>query len=481
MTPSRPSAAQVEDDRGDCVPLTLYNALAPDVSLREAQAHFPKGTRLAVKEPYLKLSNAGTLTVRVDDPHNLVVVHKPGDGDDELFDPEALKARGNDHYRRRRYGRAADCYGAALELDAARRARARGAVAARAARGGVPVDVDADDAALELALLANRAACRVALGRYRAAADDCDAALRLRPGHEKATYRKALALTGALRHGAALALLRGLALRAPGRYAARVAEVEARARNDGGAFDLGAVAAAVVAAEASAAAAGLAPERAVADATAPVAPFLKGVDVAARRGRRGAFAARDFRAGDVVLVERAVAFSRPRDAGAGGLVHDPATGETHGAAVDDVAASLAYALPGRPLVAARLAALANEREVPRDELLRYDDAEVREGEARGDPGLDELRALVRRHALALRLADDAPGDDVRARAFQGAALFVVAAFLNADDDATTVPTVLGDLLVLHATRDVRRGDELTRATADPDFGRNDDCTWVCAT
>ena len=88
---------------------------------------------------------------------------------------------------------------------------------------------------------------------------------------------------------------------------------------------------------------------------------------------------------------------------------------------------------------------------------------------------------VRRHALALRLADDAPGDDVRARAFQGAALFVVAAFLNADDDATTVPTVLGDLLVLHATRDVRRGDELTRATADPDFGRNDDCTWVCAT
>ena len=54
-------AAQVEDDRGDCVPLTLYNALAPDVSLREAQAHFPKGTRLAVKEPYLKLSNAGTL------------------------------------------------------------------------------------------------------------------------------------------------------------------------------------------------------------------------------------------------------------------------------------------------------------------------------------------------------------------------------------------------------------------------------------
>ena len=119
--------------------------------------------------------------------------------------------------------------------------------------------------------------------------------------------------------------------------------------------------------------------------------------------------------------------------------------------------------------------------MPRDELLRYDDAEVREGEARGDPGLDELRALVRRHALALRLADDAPGDDVRARAFQGAALFVVAAFLNADDDATTVPTVLGDLLVLHATRDVRRGDELTRATVDPDFGRNDDCTWVCAT
>ena len=44
------------------MPLTLYNALAPDVSLREAQAHFPKGTRLAVKEPYLKLSNAGTLT-----------------------------------------------------------------------------------------------------------------------------------------------------------------------------------------------------------------------------------------------------------------------------------------------------------------------------------------------------------------------------------------------------------------------------------
>ena len=61
-----------------------------------AQAHFPEGTRLAVKEPYLKLSNAGTLTVRVDDPSNVVVLDRPGDGDEALVDPEALKARGKE-------------------------------------------------------------------------------------------------------------------------------------------------------------------------------------------------------------------------------------------------------------------------------------------------------------------------------------------------------------------------------------------------
>ena len=64
-----------------------------------AQAHFPEGTRLAVKEPYLKLSNAGTLTVRVDDPSNVVVLDRPGDGDEALVDPEALKARGNALYQ----------------------------------------------------------------------------------------------------------------------------------------------------------------------------------------------------------------------------------------------------------------------------------------------------------------------------------------------------------------------------------------------
>ena len=33
----------VEDDRGDCVPLTLYNALGPTCTLAEAQAHFRAG------------------------------------------------------------------------------------------------------------------------------------------------------------------------------------------------------------------------------------------------------------------------------------------------------------------------------------------------------------------------------------------------------------------------------------------------------
>ena len=180
----------LEDARGDVVPFALHNALPPEATSRDARRAFPRGSQVAVKEPYYKLSNAGTLTVRVDDPSNVVVLSRPGDGDDAVADAATLRARGNAHHGKGRWRDAEACYGRALDGERARRARLAAAAAARKTRGGVPAAEDGDAAPLA-DLLANRAACRLRRRAYDACVADCDACLALDPDHEKATYRRA--------------------------------------------------------------------------------------------------------------------------------------------------------------------------------------------------------------------------------------------------------------------------------------------------
>lgn len=61
------------DRGGGCSTLSLYNFFDDAAASIDCQTRLPKGTVLAIKEPYLKLSNSGDLLIRVDLPSNVVV------------------------------------------------------------------------------------------------------------------------------------------------------------------------------------------------------------------------------------------------------------------------------------------------------------------------------------------------------------------------------------------------------------------------
>ena len=62
----------LEDAAGDHIQLGLYNQLPGGAvgprSLKLAQRHFPKGARVRIAEPFLKIFRDGKRGVRVDDP-----------------------------------------------------------------------------------------------------------------------------------------------------------------------------------------------------------------------------------------------------------------------------------------------------------------------------------------------------------------------------------------------------------------------------
>ena len=180
-----------EDDTGATVSLYLYNFLPPGTRLAQAQQCFPMGTRLGVKEPYLKMSNDGYLNLRVDNPCNVVVQRaestslQTAAGGQPLTAAE-LKAQGNSRFAVQDFSGALAAYSAALAL----------------------ADADAQPA-----LLSNRAAAHLGLGNNQAALVDADACLRLAPAPDlarKVRYRRGKALALLHRFDEALEVLSAL-------------------------------------------------------------------------------------------------------------------------------------------------------------------------------------------------------------------------------------------------------------------------------
>lgn len=101
-----------------------------------------------------------------------------------------FKGSGNEAFREKRWGDAAELYGRGIAVLTPEERR-------RAAAGDSKPD-DEDDAAGQRAvleaLLVNRAACHLELRNFRACYLDCHAALRLNPRSLKAWYRSARAL-----------------------------------------------------------------------------------------------------------------------------------------------------------------------------------------------------------------------------------------------------------------------------------------------
>ena len=256
------ATALLRDDSGALVSLSLYHCLPPGATQAFAQRAFPVGSRLTVKEPYLKMYNTGYLGLRVDNPCNLVLQLPPSIARDAV----QLKSYANDCYAGRDVWSAARAYSQALDLQ------------------------PAPQGELRAVLLSNRALTRLCLRDASGALEDCDAGLAASPAPtlaRKLAHRRVKALLQLRRFEAARAAADAAA---PEEAAALQQLVRTAGQQAAGTFD--------------ALTLPLQPGEPQAD----VATFVGPVEVrAAARGRgRGLFTTRAVAAHELLLVDRAL-------------------------------------------------------------------------------------------------------------------------------------------------------------------------------
>ncbi|CAK0835643.1 unnamed protein product [Prorocentrum cordatum] len=161
----------LEDSAGSVIQLGLYNQLpgAPTGGqvFRLAQTIFPKGTRIRIAEPFLKIFRDGNQGVRVDDPGDLIVDGGAACGTGSA---KAARERGNDFVKGGEFHAAAAEYWRGLRSTEVKTGVAQ--------------------------LLSNRAQSFLKLELWNAALSDAAAAALLAPKSTKAWLRYASALEG---------------------------------------------------------------------------------------------------------------------------------------------------------------------------------------------------------------------------------------------------------------------------------------------
>ncbi|KAG7669677.1 hypothetical protein KSW81_007826 [Nannochloris sp. 'desiccata'] len=116
-----------DEDPDIAVLVAIYNKLPQNADSAAADRVFPEGARLAIKEPYLKQFNDGSLGVRVDSPSDVVFLKStkkndgssagsdvPSSGDGDVA---ALRAQAGDLYKKKDYTAALDLYNQCVSLE----------------------------------------------------------------------------------------------------------------------------------------------------------------------------------------------------------------------------------------------------------------------------------------------------------------------------------------------------------------------------
>lgn len=191
----------VEDDKNDCIMLSLYNYVATDEDPKNV---FPVGTRLALLAPYLKNSQddrSKNLMLRCDNPQCVVayddeqawMLAKHGDtdsshgiqGHEEKKKPSVLREKGNKEFGRGNLSGASSFYSKALNYS--------------------NIDNEAYRAD-KVACLSNRAEVRLRQARWEDATKDAQNVLSMQADNAKAKFRLAKALVRQGRSSEALVL-----------------------------------------------------------------------------------------------------------------------------------------------------------------------------------------------------------------------------------------------------------------------------------
>ncbi|GLJ25760.1 hypothetical protein SUGI_0493200 [Cryptomeria japonica] len=157
----------LQDDQGLAIRVAVYNVPASESTPAALSAKYPKGAKVAIKEPYIKQAADGGLAIRVDNPADLVRVTGQVSLDNEppidMLDLEEERRKGNECFRKQ------DWRGAVTHYTNCIRAPYNG------------------EGAKQTRLLAysNRAETYLQMGQFKQALEDSNQSLEIDPGHLK--------------------------------------------------------------------------------------------------------------------------------------------------------------------------------------------------------------------------------------------------------------------------------------------------------
>ncbi|XP_066357652.1 methyltransferase FGSG_00040 [Miscanthus floridulus] len=315
-----------------------------------------------------------------------------------------------------------------------------------------------DDRRVLCSTLAHRADARARLGDAAGGLADCDAALAAKPAHPGALLSKGALLRGLGRYAAAADCFRAAALASGGSGAAEetreLAEqcrrLEAQARS--GAVDLSEWVLAGFA--------GKFPD---------LAEYVGSVEVRrSPHGGRGLFAVKNVEAGATLIIAKAAAIGR-------GVIPDAADSEEKMFVWKDFVGKVLEAAEKCPKTAALIYTLSTGEE-RQDELVVPDMAIFR-NETEIDilsDGISAARAMGTQEAVHVDrilkvldvncLTEDAPAADVLGNngvVNCGVGLWVLPSFINHSCHPNARRTHIGDHAIVHASRDIKAGEEIT--------------------
>ena len=166
--------------------LCIYNLVPFKVSLLDIERTgvLSIGTRITIKEPFCKVYGSKRLGLRVDNPfYNISLRHhdQPVKRGAQETNVRKLKESGNEHFKHGRYWDAVSLYSRAMTA--------------------------CQDGNMMVKLLLNRSLCFLKVGEWNLAAIDSHKAFAIEPTSLKVQYRHVCALSGIGKHNEALAML----------------------------------------------------------------------------------------------------------------------------------------------------------------------------------------------------------------------------------------------------------------------------------
>jgi len=426
----------LEDEFGAVDRLALYNE-SPVIPPARV---FAKGTVLAIKEPYYKGSADGGYIIRVDHPSNLVVL-RPGhhliplvfalptvDLDDSAM---KWKERGNVAYLKKDYFGAVDMYTHGYEAS------------------------KHDDLTLRCDLLRNRAATNLCLARYESALEDAEAAIlpesvptsgQLNAKTHGRAARAAYALRDWDKADAHFAQALLLSPDNKDFLMARMCIADRLKEVNSGIYDFKNI------------------SDSLGDKGSRLdnADFLSNTEVrlAGRRGR-GLFATKMLKAGDLIFCEKAFAICfRPESMDDVLTIINLNTQRVSVGPQAMLFSDIIQDLRHSPQRAARFCDLYDGGYEPKCTVQRLD----------GEVVLDTFRinTIIQKNCFGCPDVRSVGEKNDEKDAMRPAGLWLQASYMNHSCDANVYRAFIGDLMIVHATRDIAKDEEIYISYSLPD-------------